>query len=69
MNLTTEQMKAKIDNMSYLQMLSRWRFAEVGSPWFVGEVGEYFKQAFFKARKETNRAELVAASKDVGWEK
>ena len=36
MDLTAEN-KAHIDGLSYEGLLSRWRFAPVGDPWFMGE--------------------------------
>ena len=32
--------KRHIDNLTYGQLLSRWRFAPIGDPWFQGETGE-----------------------------
>jgi len=59
----TEKNKAKIDSMSYKQLLSYWRFAPVGSPWFQGETGEYWKKRM-KEIKPDNHAQI---SKDIGW--
>lgn len=38
----TEQNKAHIDSLSYEKLLSHWRFASVGDPWFQGETGKYW---------------------------
>jgi len=78
--MTTEQeMKAWIDQASYEDLLRKWRFAEVGSPWFAGEVGEYYKEMMGKRRQAEMVAETlmtgdvpdvhVRASKRIGWDK
>lgn len=62
----TEDWKAKIDRMTYDELLSRWRFAAIGDPLFQGESGEYFAKRMAEARKFG--VDTVAASKRVGWE-
>ena len=62
----TEELKAKIDAMSYMEMLGQWRFAEVGSPWFQGEVGKYFSDSMF-GKRDADPEAAVAASKAIGW--
>jgi hypothetical protein len=62
-----EAMKAEIDAMDYEDMLRRWRNAPVGSPYFRGEVGDYFAQAMKRKREEVGNAVHVAASKNIGW--
>ncbi len=64
--MTIEQMKEWIDNASYGQLLARWRFAPAGSPWFQGELGDYYAQAMDKSRRETDNGECVRASKALG---
>lgn len=61
-------MKQWIDNASYEQLLSRWRFAPIGSPWFVGEVGDYYVEKMGEKRREVGGAAHVKASKAIGWE-
>ena len=64
----TEQNKAHIDGMLYEDLLLRWRFAPVGSPWFQGETGDYWSQRMAELRKQPGGEERhVAASKAVGW--
>ena len=60
-----EEMKAWIDNASYEQLLSRNRFAPVGSPWFQGEIGDYYLKVMAKKKKEVDH---VQASKNIGWD-
>lgn len=61
-----EDIKKTIDNMSYSELLSRWRFGSLGDPMFQGEVGDYFAKLMFKKREEVDH---VAASKAIGWDK
>ena len=65
--MNAEQMKTWIDNASYESLLSKWRFEPVGSPWFQGEIGDYYTAAMKKKREETSQDEQVAASKRIGW--
>lgn len=70
MNLTPK-LKQFIDGLTYQQLLSRWRFAPIGDPWFQDETGEYFAQRMADLRNadETGGQVHVAASKNLGWEK
>ncbi len=63
----TDATKNMIDNMSYTEMLSRWRFAPAGDPMFVGESGKYFAEVMKKKRAEVGDDGHVAASKLIGW--
>lgn len=65
--LTKEEMKKWIDAASYSQLLSRWRFAPVGSPWFQGEIGDYFAKVMREKRKHISDAEHSGISKTLGW--
>ena len=65
MDLTPER-KAIIDNYSYEQLLSRWRFAPIGDPWFQGETGDYCGDRMAFLRDQDNAAHVVA-SKNIGW--
>ncbi len=64
MDLTPEN-KATIDRMSYENLLSRWRFAPVGDPWFQGETGDYWSERMRELREQG--ADHVGASKKIGW--
>lgn len=61
------EMKEWIDNASYEALLSRWRNAPAGDPFFQGEVGEYYKKVMGDRRVEVGDAEHVPASKRIGW--
>lgn len=63
---TIVRRKEWIDGATYEDLLARWRFSDAGSPWFVGEVGEYYQEVM-KRRKADDPAEAVAASRRVGW--
>ena len=66
MNLTPEN-KAHIDSLSYEQLLSRWRFAPLGDPWFQGETGDYWSKRMKELREAG--ADHAQASKKIGWKK
>jgi len=65
--MNKEQRKKWIDNATYEELLSRWRFAPAGSPWFQGEIGEYYAKVMEEKRKEVGDAAHVRASKKIGW--
>ena len=65
MELTIEN-KAAIDEMTYEQLLRRWRFSPSGDPWFQGETGEYWSKRM-KELRQKNPSGHVAASKRIGW--
>jgi len=67
MNLSEEN-KAIIDALSYEQLLSQWRVAPVGDPWFQGETGEYWGKRMKELRELPGGQERhVSASKSIGW--
>ena len=63
----TEKNKQHIDKLSYEALLSHWRFAPAGDPWFAGETGKYWGERMAELRKGNN-AQHVVASKKIGWE-
>lgn len=69
MKLTTDN-KAYIDRQTYEQLLSRWRFAPVGDPWFQDETGDYWAKRMTELRsKPGGDSEHVRSSKSLGWDK
>ena len=64
--MNAEQMKNWIDNASYQQLLSKWRFSPSGDPFFEGEIGEYYSKVMAE-RKAADPGAAVAASKAIGW--
>jgi len=63
----TAAMKEWIARASYEALLERWRNAPAGSPWFCGEVGQYYQDTMASRRKE-DPTEHVRASKRIGWD-
>lgn len=66
MDLTPEN-KASIDARSYEGLLSKWRNAPVGDPWFQGETGKYWGERMALLRYQ-DPGGAVAASKRIGWD-
>jgi hypothetical protein len=66
--MNVQEMKDWIDKSSYQELLSKWRFDPVGSPWFSGEIGDYYRKIMFKKRNEVGNDASVQASKNIGWE-
>jgi hypothetical protein len=64
--MTTTERKKWIDTASYAQLLSKWRFEPIGSPWFAGEVGKYFADKI-SAKRNAGPDEAIRASKSLGW--
>ena len=65
--MTSEEMKKWIDNASYEQLLSHWRNAPAGDPYFVGEIGSYYQKRMGEKRSEVGDSEHVRTSKSIGW--
>lgn len=61
-----DETKAAIDAMSLSSMLSKWRFAPVGTFQIDDPWSAYFQESMNKKR-EANPAAWVRASKDIGW--
>ena len=66
--MNKDEMKNWVDNASYEQLLSRWRFAPDGDLMFQGEIGNYYTEVMKKRREEVGNEEHVRASKSIGWE-
>lgn len=64
MDLTPEN-RASIDARSYAQLLTRWRLAPVGDPWFAGETGEYWSRRMAELRAQG--ADHARIPKAIGW--
>jgi len=63
-----ESKKKWIDNATYAQLLARWRNAPIGSPWFIGEVGEYYTKVMGEKKAALADGEHSETSKRIGWE-
>lgn len=64
-----KKFKDWIDSASYEELLSKWRFEPVESPWFQGEIGIYLETALKAKREEVGQEAHVRASKSIGWVK
>lgn len=64
---TPEELKMKewIDGADIEQLLSKWRFAATGDPFFVGKVGTYYSKVMGEKRTADPEA-YTAASKSIG---
>ena len=62
----TDKNKARIDAMSYQGLLSHWRYASAGDPWFTGATGQYWSERMRKLRDAGS--DHVGASKAIGWD-
>jgi len=64
----TPQNKAYIDGLNYEGLLSHWRFAPVGDPWFQDETGDYWQKRMGELRSKPGGDSVhVSASKSIGW--
>ncbi len=61
-------MKTKewIDNASYGELLSFWRYAPVGDPMFQGDNGKYYGKVMAEKKAALEPGEAVAISKGLG---
>jgi hypothetical protein len=63
----TKENKTHIDSLSYVALLSRWRFAPVGDPWFQGETADYWRDRM-AALRDRDPGMHVETSKRIGWD-
>jgi hypothetical protein len=68
MNELTPEQKAHIDSLDVEALLSKVRFAPIGDPMMIGEVGAYWLKKLSEVKKNNLEA-YVAASKKIGWRK
>jgi hypothetical protein len=52
----TEENKQYIDSLSYESLLSHWRFASLGDPWFQDETGDYWNKKMRELREQGARS-------------
>ena len=67
--MSEQEMLEWIESASYAELLAKWRFEPVGSPWFSGPVADAYHAAMGQARDSLTDDERVAVSKGIGWEK
>jgi len=64
----TKKNKKTIDDKSYEQLLSHWRFAPSGDLWFQGETGDYWAKRMKELKSRPGGQEKhVKDSKSLGW--
>jgi hypothetical protein len=64
----TPRQKAWIDGASYESLLSKWRNAPSGDPFFEGATYDYYSTVMaVKRNAPGGDAAHVAASKSIGW--
>lgn len=66
-NMTNEERIEWIQNASFEDLLYKWRFEPPGSPWFAGEVGNYFTKVIGLKKEEVSLEEWARVSKQIGW--
>lgn len=65
----TADVKARIDQLYYDQLLFTWRNAPLGDPMMQGESGQYWSKRMRDLRDAPGGDDRhVDASKKVGWE-
>jgi hypothetical protein len=63
----TDELKDRIDKMSYHDMLVKWRFAPVGDPMFTSAATAHYFRKIMTEKRHADPAGAVAASKCIGW--
>jgi hypothetical protein len=63
------EQKAKIDSMTYKEMLTLWRFASAAHELFLDDTGTYFSTEMAKKAQYLTDEMRVKISKQIGWEK
>lgn len=62
-----KETKESIDDMDYEELLSLWRFAPTGHPYFQGEIGGYYGVRMAYKQRELATGEAARISKEIGW--
>jgi len=65
--MTIEEMKKWIDESSYGQLLSKWKYSPIGDDFFRGEVGEYYRIKMREKKELLDNNLRVLISKSVDW--
>ena len=62
-----KDVKKSINDMDYMSLLSLWRNAPSGHPYFQGEIGEYYSNVMRRKREEIGNTKHTMTSKKIGW--
>lgn len=65
--ITDEDVKTWIDNASYQDLLTVWRFAKAGDRRFQSDNGRYFAAVMNMKAGKLSHEKRVAISKSIGW--
>lgn len=60
--------KQWVDNASYTELLSKWRFAPIGDRFFQNDNGKYYSMVMQQKHNEVGNDAHVQASKSIGWD-
>ena len=64
----TDELKERINALTYTDLLRQWRFGTIGDPMFQDESGKYFSVRMKELRNRPGgQAVHVHASKTIGW--
>lgn len=66
---TIEEKLEWIATASYEELLRRWRWEPIGSPWFKGELGPAFRKRMQQLRESMSISECVEVSRRVSWDR
>lgn len=56
-----------IDKATYKELLTKWRFAPSGDPFFQGDIGGYFYQSMSTKKEKLKDGEHSKISKEIDW--
>ncbi len=63
--MNEDQIREWIDNASYQNLLSKWRSAPAGDPFFRGEIGQYYSKVMNEKKAQLASGEAVSISKAI----
>lgn len=66
--MNEKEMKDWIKNASYEQLLSKWRFAPTGDPFFQGSMGDYYRNIMMERKAQIGDDAHSKISKKIGWD-
>ncbi len=65
-DLNFKKLKKWIDDADYEQLLYKWRYSVIGNPFFLGELGEYYRNVMLQKKKTLSPEKAIRISKKVG---
>jgi hypothetical protein len=67
--ILSEEMKKELEEMSYEEMLRKWRFTSIADDIFHGEIGNYYAKIMQEKRAKLPEGQESIISKRIGWDK